>query len=367
MQQRKQRKRRPAGSGRAPRPHGTTGMVRMATSMAVPGLLREHGIEPAGLLAEFGVDVADYDEPENTIPLATLCRLLNRCTEVAGCPHFGLLVGQRAGMSALGAVGFLMQSSPDVRTALGIAERRLWVHNRSATIDLVEDGSFATLNYSILHPGIEDREQLLDMSIAIAANVLRSLCGHHWRPIEVRFAHAAPRNRAPFQQFFQAPLAFDAGETALVFAADWLDKLLPSADPLLHLMMEHRVSDIELQAGEDLASQLRRMLPALVTARSASLAIAAKRVGLTVRTLNRRLAAEGTSFMKLREEARYSIARQLLQGTRMPANQIADRLGYANASAFTSAFRRWSGMGPAQWRVSRTRRVAMRSRGGRHD
>jgi len=335
--------------------------------MAVPGLLQEHGVDPAGLLGEFAIGIADYAEPENTLPLTTLCRLLDRCAAVADCPHFGLLVGQRAGMSALGAVGFLMQSSPDVRTALGIAEQRLWVHNRSAAINLAEEGSFATLSYTILHPGVEDRMQLLDMAIAIAFNVMRALCGHHWEPTEVRFARAAPRNRAPYLHYFRAPLSFDAGETALVFAADWLAKPLPSADPLLHLMMEHRVSDLEQQAGEDLASQLRRMLPSLATSRSASLAVAAKRLGLTVRTLNRRLAAEGMSFLQLREEARYSIARQLLQGTHLPANQIADRLGYANASAFTSAFRRWSGMAPTEWRASGSRRPPGRPRGRRRD
>ena len=98
------------------------------------------------------------------------------------------------------------------------------------------------------------------------------------------------------------------------------------------------------------------MLPSLVTTRRDSLVVAAKRVGLATRTLNRRLAAEGTSYLKLREESRYAIARQLLKGTRMPANEIADRLGYAHASAFTRAFREWSGKAPAEWRASKARR-----------
>jgi AraC-like DNA-binding protein len=97
------------------------------------------------------------------------------------------------------------------------------------------------------------------------------------------------------------------------------------------------------------------MLPSLVTTHSDSLVVAAKRVGLAARTLNRRLAAEGTSYLQLREEARYAIARQLLTETRMPANQVADRLGYANSSAFTRAFRQWSGKAPAEWRASQAR------------
>ena len=188
------------------------------------------------------------------------------------------------------------------------------------------------------------------------SNIMRGLCGHHWQATEVRFAHGRPRNLAPFRQFFEAPLRFDAAETAVVFASGWMDKPLLSADPLLHTMMQQRVSEQASLAHDDVVSQLRRTLPSLVTNHGDSLAVAAKRVGMATRTLNRRLAAEGTSYLQLREEARYTIARQLLTGTRMPANQIADRLGYAHASAFTRAFRQWSGKAPAEWRASKARR-----------
>jgi AraC-like DNA-binding protein len=328
-----------------------TGMLRVATSMAVPALLQENGVDPAPVLRRFGLAPIDFAEPDNTIPYATLGRLLGRCAELTRCPHFALLVGQRAGISSLGAVGFLMQSSPDVRTAMGSAVRHLWAHNPNTTVQLVVDGSFASLSYGILEPGIEHHDQLLDMAIAIELNIMRALCGHEWRPTEVRFAHVRPRNTAPFRKLFAAPLVFDAGETALVFSSAWLDKTLSGADPLLHAMMQHLVDEFQRQAGEDLASQLRRMLPTLVSARGASIDVAAKRLGFAVRTLTRQLSREGTSFLKLREEVRYAMARQLLQGTNMPANQIADRLGYANASGFTRAFRHWSSLAPVAWRA----------------
>ena len=332
------------------------GMLRIATTMAVPALLREYGVDPVPLLAEFGLEPADFEDPENRIRYSTVTQLLGRCTEVTCCPHFGLLVGQRAGTSALGAVGFLMQSSPTVRTALEILVRHLWVHSPSAAASLVEDSSFATLGLTVHGTGLEDLDPYLDMGIAIACNVMRGLCGHHWQATEVRLAHGRPRNLAPFRHFFQAPLRFDTGETALVFASSWLDKPLLSADPLLHTMMQQRVSEQASLADDDVSSQLRRMLPSLVTTYSDSLAVAAKRVGLATRTLNRRLAAEGTSYLKLREEARYAIARQLLASTRMPANQVAERLGYTNSSAFTRAFRQWSGEAPAEWRATKARR-----------
>jgi AraC-like DNA-binding protein len=259
-------------------------------------------------------------------------------------------------------VGFLMQSAADVRTALKIGMHHLRLHSPNTSAELTEGASFASVSVAFLQPDTAGQVQTLDLSIAMMFNVMRTLCGHHWHPTEVRLAHARPRNVAPFRQFFHAPLVFDAAETGLVFAGRWLGKPLASADPLLHLMMQERVSELERLSRGDLASQLRRLLPALLSERVASAALAATRLGLGVRTLNRRLADEGTSFMKLRDEARYSIARQLLEGTRLPAGQIADHVGYANASAFTAAFRRWSGMGPAQWRASRNRPSRKRSK-----
>ena len=338
------------------------GMARVGPTMSIPSLLREHGVDPGPLLAEFDLTPGHFDEPENVISVTTRYRLLHRCAEATQCPHFGLMVGQRAGISAFGALGFLMQSAPDVRTALDIGAHHIGLQNPTSTAQLYEDDSFASVKLAFLDSGIQGRAEMLEAGIATTFNVIRALCGHHWQPAEVQISHARPRDVAPFRQFFQAPLVFDAAETGLVFDGRWLDRPLASADPQLHLMMKQRVIELESLARDDPAGQLWRILPSLVHARSATLEVAAKRLGFGARTLNRRLAAAGTSFMQLREEARYSIARQLLQDTGIPVGRIADHLGYANASAFTAAFRRWSGMAPAPWRA--TCSTARRPRGG---
>jgi AraC-like DNA-binding protein len=336
------------------------GMVRMGPYMAVPALLQERGVDPAPLLAEFGLELAHFDDPEVMIPFGQMGRLFALCAQAARCPHFALLVGQRASSSALGAVGFLMESSPDVRTALGNLSRHYRVHNPNTAVTVVEEEPFVVLRYTILRSDIEGREHILDFAMAIGLNLMQAMCGPDWHPIEVRLARAQPHDVAPYQ-LFQSVLRFDEGETGLVFARRWMDQRPRGADPLLHMMMAHRVSDIEVHASEDLVGQVRRMLPALVVAHTTSLAVVAKHLGVGVRTLSRRLAAEGTSFMQLREEASQAMARQLLEGTRMPVTEIAGFLGYSNPSAFTRAFCRWKGVTPTQWRAAGRRRSASRS------
>lgn len=345
-----------------PRTLVAKGMVRMAPTMAVPALLREHGADPMPLLAEFGLTPAQFNEPELAIPYERRSHLLLRCVEVTGCPHFGLLIGQRAGLSAFGPVGFLMQSAPTLRAALDVVVRNFQLHNPNAATEYFVAGDYVNFSHTILRPDFEGREQIVDMSAAIMFNAMQVLCGHGGRPIEVRLARVRPSDTRPYQRFFQCPLTYDASDTGMVGPAAWLDRPLPTADPLLHLMMRQRVGELAAQAGEDVTSRLRRRLPALLAARGASVEAAALDLGLTVRTLNRRLAAEGTSFAALRDEARYAIARQLLRGTAMQVNEIAHQLGYANASALTTAFRRWSGRGPSEWRAAKGRSTRLRAR-----
>ena len=122
---------------------------------------------------------------------------------------------------------------------------------------------------------------------------MRKLCGPDWQASEVHFAHRGPQDPAPLMQFFEVAPTFNAGANALKFPRRWLDKALASADPYLHSMMLRRVHILESQFEEDLVGQLRRLLPLLIAARKATLAVAAQRVRMEARTLGRRLAARG--------------------------------------------------------------------------
>jgi AraC-like DNA-binding protein len=87
-------------------------------------------------------------------------------------------------------------------------------------------------------------------------------------------------------------------------------------------------------------------------------AIIARQLGMHERTLNRRLQEEGTTFRRELENVRYELARQLLADTIVPLSKIAAALNYADATAFARAFKRWSGIPPAEWRqLSRKRQI----------
>lgn len=338
------------------------GVLRVAPMMAMPGLLREAGIDPGDLLAEFGLPVSQFEDPDNVIPFTTMGRVFARCVERTRCEHFGLLVGQQWGASVLGPVGYLIQSAPDVRSGLTELAAYLHVHDGGAVVTLEADDTSASLGYEVIVPGVESAEQILDAAMAIGFNILRGMCGGGWRPLGVMLAHACKGRVEPFRKCFGLTPIFNAERTAIVFAKSWLDHPLVGADPILHRMMAARINDLQGQWRQDMVAQVRRILRSDVGLHQLPLASVAARIGINARTLNRRLAAEATTFREVRDALQWEIACQLLENTRRPACEIAESLGYADAASFNRAFRRRSGMAPGQWRAARQREMTARER-----
>jgi AraC-like DNA-binding protein len=324
--------------------------LRIGATMALPAVLRSLGANPAELLAEAGFDLKLFDDPDNRISYAARSHLLAHCVARTGCQHLGLLVGQQAGLQSLGMVGLLVKYSPDVGTALRNLVRCMHLHVRGAVTNLETDGDTAILSYEIYQPGVEATDQVGDGAVAGLFNIMRTLCGPDWKPVEVQFAHRKPDTVGAFRSFFQAPILFDAEQNAVVFAANWLNLRLPETNPEQHRLLQKQIDVLEDIYGDDLPGQVRSVLrTALLTGHARSDQVAAL-FSIHSRTLTRRLKDFGTSFQELLDEGRFEIARQMLDDTRMEVSQIALVLDYADASAFTRAFRRWSGATPTQWR-----------------
>jgi AraC-like DNA-binding protein len=328
----------------------TVGTVRIGTIAAIPKVLEHLGYDPEAFLAELGVDKSLFDDPDNVIPYALRSQLIHQCAHKTSCQHFGLLIGQYTGASSFGLVGFLMLQSPDVATALRALVRYAHLHVRGAAIYLEEDGDSTFLGYSIYQPQIQAREQIEDGAVAIACNILRGLCGPEWIPTEIYFAHRKPADVRPYQQFFKTRLNFNAERNGVLFPSSWMEQPVLSADPDLRRLLQKQVDQLESRYGDDFAEQVRRVLHSALLTQHATADEVAALFSIHPRTLNRRLKAYGTGFQELVDQSRFEIAQQLLENSSLDVIQIAAALDYADASAFTRAFRRWSGTTPALWR-----------------
>ena len=336
---------------RTPKHHGRHATVRTGATAAIPDLLRSLGASPARVFAEAKVDPALFDDPERKIALTALGRLIHRCVARTGCQHFGLLMGQRASLQTLGLVGLMVRYSPDVGTALRSLANYVHLHNRGAVVTLAVTAETAMLSFGIRHPNVEAVDQIGDGAVALMVSMLRTLCGPDWHPVEVWFAHRRPGDVRPFRRFFQAPMRFDAEQNAVVFAADWLDRRLPAADAALQRLLQQQIDALEARHSDEFPDQVRSVLrTGLVTGHASAEQVAAL-FSMHSRTLSRRLASFGTTFKALADEGRFEIALQMLQDTSLDVGKIAHSLDYADSSAFTRAFRRWTGTTPTDWRA----------------
>ncbi|MGA7980667.1 MAG: AraC family transcriptional regulator [Chromatiaceae bacterium] len=327
--------------------------MRAGPLVGIPRLLRNLGRDPTAVFAAAGCDPHMLDDPENAVSFTVVGRLLDTCVESTGCPHFGLLVGQQNGIECLGLVGMLAQHSPTLKHALRNIVLHLCLHDRGAVPTLLVANGAAKLGYAIYQPGVPAAAQIYCLSAAVGYNILHTLCGPSWRPRSVLLPHAKPEDLAPYRRVFGVTPTFDAEQMALVFAADWLGRQLPGAEPDLYPVLRERVAQLSATSYGDLPSQVRRVACSLLQCGNGSLESAANALSMHPRTLNRRLRRLGTTYRQLREECHQALACQLLLETELPIAEIAARLHYANAPAFTRAFQRWSGSTPAAWRTAR--------------
>jgi AraC-like DNA-binding protein len=320
---------------------------RVGLLAEIPKLLRELGTDPSEVVKDVGLDADGLDAAENRIPFVATGRLLKDCAVKTGCEHFALLLGQRTRLSHLGLPGELARHSPTLGAALRTFAVYQHLNSEGMATFLLEKDGFAALGPVVYQQGTEHVDQIHDVCVAGALGIVRELCGAQWRPERALFAHARPADVGPYRRLFRSPCRFDSERTALVFAASTLDHRLASADP-----EQLRILEVQARARDDLGVvfRLRRSLRILLLAQGASADQVAKLLLMHRRTLNRRLKAEGTTFQELLDEVRFEAACQLLDRARTPITEIAASLGYAETSAFSRAFRRWSGATPLERR-----------------
>jgi len=327
-----------------------SGVVRVGPLMGLPELVRELGCDPAPVFASAGFSLDQFADPDVEIPFVPASRLLADCVEATGCSHLGLLLGERADPSLLGVLGFMLRAASDVGAALRTLMRHLDLQDRGAVPILVTKGRETSLGYSVYLSGVEATDQIYDLSTAVICQIMRSLCGPEWKPAEVLLPRRQPRVIEPYRRFFRAPLVFDADHSAVVFATRWLDHTIASADPFLYRHLEQEADRLRAHRQSSFAANVRQLLRRALTNGKIAVTDVAAQLLMHERTLNRRLQEEGTTYRRELEAVRYEVAKQLLTDSEIPLSKIATALQYADATAFSRAFKRWSESTPAQWR-----------------
>lgn len=341
-------------AGRGPgRPRITDYVTRTGCCLGLPAILIEHGVDPRALLREVGLPPETFDDARNVVPFATLCRYVELATLRTGVPDLGLRACLHTGLRSLVTVGYLVAHSQNVGLALGTLEEYLYLHDNGGVSFVAQEGPSVALGYEILIPDRGGTDQVTFGSLAIAANIMRELCGHGFRIQRVTFAYPPPRDVTLFRKFFRAPVRFSEARSAIVFDARWLDAQISQADSFIRGVLEEKAASEGVEIRDTLEARIQRVVRALVARGRWSADEVASSFGMSRRTLARRLKESGASFRTLLEGALFDAARHLLDSSSLSVREIAAMVGYADPASFSRAFKRWSGLAPRAWRQKR--------------
>ncbi len=321
--------------------HSTS--FRTGSSFALPAVIRSLGHSPEAVFAEAGVDPALYANPENRIAARDLGRLFACAARATARPDIALVVVAGFRPGGLGLVGEVAAEGPDVGTALRNLVRLLQYNTLAGYPVLSVSGSTAAMKFELRDADFPGSGFILEGATGIILRFLQWLCEDRWRPDEVHLCRREPSDPGPFRTFFGAPIRFSATEDAILFAAEWLDRLVPREE------RRREARRLEIAAAP-WSERVRRQVALRLGLAPLDAAAIAGELVLSRRQLFRHLKAEGTTFQALVDGFRFARARHLLTAGDAPLAQIAFALGFPEQSAFTRAFVRWAGTTPGEWR-----------------
>lgn len=333
--------------------------VRVDPIMGIESLLARFNITAEPLFAEAGIAMDLLADANNTLPFYSLGRLLERCAEATGCPHFGLLVGQDHHLQTLGLLGDLLPHCADVETALAYLQDFFHLHDRGAVPTLAVGGNVAVLGYNVLVPDLPGFRQIQDATMAIALNMMRSLCGPDWKPRLLRLALRKPVDLKPYRALFGCEIELNAECPEMVFPRKDLRQAIPGASNMRFCLLKEELESLRKKSALGFAARVRRVILVFLVLQRCSQDAVAGHFAMHRRTLNRMLAAEGQTYRALADEARRMLTLRMLQHTDLNLGQVAAALGYADASVFNRACHRWLGMPPSEWRKAGVRTAAV--------
>ena len=202
--------------------------------------------------------------------------------------------------------------------------------------------------------------QLSENTIANLLVIGRKLTGIDLTPSEVRFSHPAPNDVTEHTRFFRCPIRWRAASDALVLPADMLEAPLLMANAGLALVLDRYALELldRLSVEGSFGDKVREGICVALPRGDASLEVVATKLGMSARTLQRRLSEEGTSHQSLLEELRRSLSEQYLGRPDLCTEDVALMLGFSDGRAFRRAFKRWTGVSPSEFRGRRMREKA---------
>lgn len=297
-------------------------------------------------------------QPGLRLTLAQEMRLYTRCADTNRDPMLGFRVGSRLSAANYGILGYAVLGAASVDDALELLTRFAplisWASHNQLTTETFSGRRCRCLT---LHPSASDPRAAvleLDSTVASLQTVFNELTGEPLPFAAIQLAREDEGlDHTYLQRLFACPLYFGCARNALLLPLERAAMLLPHPQPEYSALFRDlcRESMASLVEGEGMLDTIRSLVRE-APGKPPGLEQVAGQFGISSRSLRRKLSALGLTFQGLLDEERFSLARHYLLSTQMTVEAVAGRLGYADARSFRTAFRRWAGCTPQQYRLN---------------
>ncbi len=313
-------------------------------------ILKSYKIDPEPLFQETALNPDLMKQSGGRYRIDNIHRLWRKASEVIDDPCFGLKAAEVWHPSNLGALGYAMLASNTLRTSLERLVRYLDFLSDEAVmkLDQTKEGLRLTL---VLSPSNVDQSEQHDAALALILGMCRVNYIEDLAPVSVTLVHPKPSCSARFFELFGSPVLFEASFYSFTLPIEAMDKILPGSHPQLAELNDQIMIDYLAKLDQDhIIHKAKATIIDQLPSGSVTDETVAKALYMSSRKLQRQLNNAGTTFNTLLNEVRLDLAQKYLRERNTSMTEIAFLLGFSESSAFSRAFKRWTGVSPTIYR-----------------
>jgi AraC-like DNA-binding protein len=324
-------------------------MAVHALAAAVEGV----GVERARFLAEAGLAAALLEDSNARISLADYNRALRAALSTSGDPALGLRMGGQASTAKFDVLASLAEHSGCLREALQVSARYARIVMDGPRLELCEEGDIASVRCTPLCGEAPEVRLTAEFVMSSLQYLIRRFVGSAVQVRRVLFAYQAPAHRAEYTRIFEGREQFAQAFTGIEIERAWLDRAHAYRSPELRTLLQSRAELLLARVEQDApaAERVKRWLAAQSLEIKPTMDTIARALGMSARSLRRRLHDEGAPYDDLVEDARALRAKSMLADPRLSIQETAYALGFVTPASFSRAFKRWTGMAPSAYRA----------------
>jgi len=333
-------------------------LIRAGALAGYEDLAASLGLDPAKQLLRVGLSPILLRNPELMIPYSSMIELLENSAADATCGDLGLQLSRRQSTDILGPVSVAIESAANLQDAVDIASRYLFIHCPAIRLscDLCP-GCSDLVDLCLAIDFIEMRAstQALDLALGVIVNCVRLLGQGQIEPVLILLPHARLAPPMAYAQALGATCAFEQAKTAVRLKAVDLSRPLVRSNAMMH-KLEQTYADTPLTASDKaLSGSVLFLVSQLLSTGHATQEFISRILAVPRRTMQRRLGEEGTTFERIKDDARRALVKKLIERRdRPPLASVARMLDYSVPSALTRSCHRWFGVTPSELRRSLT-------------